>query len=144
MVLGAGEGVIDPGGSGCWRRGDGPWWFWTLEKGQCTLVVLNTGIGAMGLVVLGAEEGAMDPGGSGHWKKGDGPWWFWMLEKGRWTLVVLDTGEGVMGLVVLGTGGGQWTHRSLCSRRTDYVVRPSTGEEKRVFQEQVRKNWNPV
>ena len=67
-----------------------------------------------------------------------------MLEKGRWTLVVLDAGEGVMGLVVLGTGGGQWTHRSLCSRRTDYVVRPSTGEEKRVFQEQVRKNWNPV
>ena len=82
-------------------------------------VVLGTGEGAMDPVVLGAGEGAMD-------------------------LVVLDAGEGVMGLVVLGTGGGQWTHRFLCSRRTDYVVRPSTGEEKRVFQEQVRKNWNPV
>ena len=82
-------------------------------------MVLDTGIGAMGLVVLNTGIGAMG-------------------------LVVLDAGEGVMGLVVLGTGGGQWTHRFLCSRRTDYVVRPSTGEEKRVFQEQVRKNWNPV
>ena len=82
-------------------------------------MVLDTGIGAVGLVVLNTGIGAMG-------------------------LVVLDAGEGVMGLVVLGTGGGQWTHRFLCSRRTDYVVRPSTGEEKRVFQEQVRKNWNPV
>lgn len=37
------------------------------------------------------------------------------------------------GLAVLRTDG------ALCFRRTDYVVRPSTGEEKRVFQEQVRR-----
>ncbi|XP_070639035.1 nuclear factor related to kappa-B-binding protein isoform X1 [Bos indicus] len=30
----------------------------------------------------------------------------------------------------------------LCSRRTDYVVRPSTGEEKRVFQEQERYRYS--
>lgn len=30
-----------------------------------------------------------------------------------------------------------WSDGELCFRRTDYVVRPSTGEEKRLFQEQV-------
>ena len=55
-------------------------------------MVLDTGIGVLGLVVLGAEEGAMDPGGSGRWKKGDGPWWFWVLKKGHWTLVVQGDG----------------------------------------------------
>lgn len=39
----------------------------------------------------------------------------------------------VVGLLLLRTNG------DLCFRRTDYVVRPSTGEEKRVFQEQVRR-----
>lgn len=40
--------------------------------------------------------------------------------------------EEFAGLLLLRTDG------DLCFRRTDYVVRPSTGEEKRVFQEQVR------
>lgn len=39
----------------------------------------------------------------------------------------------VVGLLLFRTDG------DLCFRRTDYVVRPSTGEEKRVFQEQVRR-----
>ena len=36
VVLDAGKAVMDPGGSGCWRRGDGAWWLWVLEKGQWT------------------------------------------------------------------------------------------------------------
>uniref|UniRef100_A0A8C3JJY4 Nuclear factor related to kappa-B-binding protein n=1 Tax=Calidris pygmaea TaxID=425635 RepID=A0A8C3JJY4_9CHAR len=34
------------------------------------------------------------------------------------------------------------TDGALCFRRTDYVVRPSTGEEKRVFQEQERYRYS--
>lgn len=48
-------------------------------------------------------------------------------------------GWQILWVFVIAVGFLLRTDGDLCFRRTDYVVRPSTGEEKRVFQEQVRR-----
>lgn len=51
----------------------------------------------------------------------------------------LRVGWLILWVFVVAVGLLLRTDGDLCFRRTDYVVRPSTGEEKRVFQEQVRR-----